>query len=129
MMLTDRVRAAAQEDQLPCAVAHRLAGEWGVTPAELGAAANAAGVRITRCQMGFFGYAPQKGMPGYRVVRPAGHVPEELAAEVRAALVNGRLPCRTAWELAHRHSLSYRQMGDVVEALGVKVKPCQLGCF
>ncbi len=129
MDLKDRVQAAARDGQLPCAVAHRLAGEWGVTPEELGAAADAAGVRITRCQMGFFGYAPRKGLPGYSVVRPAEHVPDELAAEVRAALVNGRLPCRTAWALARRHGLNYRQMGDAVEALGIKVKPCQLGCF
>jgi hypothetical protein len=129
MELTERVRTAATENQLPCVVAHKLAGEWGVTPEDLGAAANAAGVKITRCQMGFFGYAPQKGMPGYSVVQPAAHVPEALAAEVRAALVNGRLPCRAAWEIAQRHGLNYRQMGDAVEALGIRVKPCQLGCF
>jgi len=129
MDLKDRVQAAAKDSQIPCAVAHKLAGEWGVTPEELGAAANEAGVRITRCQMGFFGYAPQKGMPGYAIVKPAEHVPDDLAAEVQAALVNGRLPCRAAWDLAHRHGLNYRQMGDVVEALGIRVKPCQLGCF
>ncbi|MBU0495401.1 MAG: hypothetical protein KKA73_12115 [Chloroflexi bacterium] len=68
-------------------------------------------------------------MPGYAVVRPAEHVPDDLAGAIRAALVNGRLPCWAAWELARRYDLNYRQMGDAVEALGIKVKPCQLGCF
>ena len=129
MELAERIRAAAKDNQLPCAVAHKLAGEWDMTPEALGAAANEAGVRITRCQLGFFGYAPQKGMPGYSLVQPAEHVPDDLAAETRAALVDGRLPCRAAWELARRHGLNYRQMGDAVEALGLRVKPCQLGCF
>lgn len=127
--LTERVREAAKDGQLPCARACKLAGEWDVTLEEMGAAANEADVRITRCQMGFFGYAPKKGMPGYALVKPAEHVPDDLAAEARAGLVNGRLPCRTAWDLAERHGLNYRQIGDAVEALGIRVKPCQLGCF
>jgi len=128
MGLQDRVRAAANDDQLPCALAHKLAGEWVVMPEALGAAAKEVGIRITRCQMGLFGYGP-KGTPSYRVVRAADHFPEDLAVEAKAALVDGRLPCSAAWALARRHDLTYRRMGDVLEALGLKVKPCQLGQF
>ena len=99
-----------------------------MTPEALGAAAKEVGIRITRCQMGLFGYGP-KGTSSYRVVRAADRVPEDLTPEVQAALVDGRLPCRAAWALAGRHGLTYRQMGDVLEALGLKVKPCQLGQF
>ena len=128
MGLKDRVPAAADDDQLPCALAHKLAGELGVMPETLGAAAKEAGIRITRCQMGLFGYGP-KGTPSYRVVRAADHFPEDLAVEAKAALVEGRLSCRAAWALARRHGLAYRRMGDILEALGLKVKPCQLGHF
>ena len=128
MELKDRVREAANDDQLPCALAHKLTLEWKVTPEELGAVARELGIRITRCQMGLFGYGP-KGTPSYRVVQAADHVPEGLSVEVQAALIDGRLPCRAAWELAGRHGLTYRQIGDVVEALGLKVKPCRLGQF
>jgi len=128
MGLQDQLRAAANDDQLPCALAHKLAGEWGVTPEALGAAAKEVGIRITRCQMGLFGYGP-KGTPSYRVVRAADHFPEDLAVEAKAALVDGRLPCPAAWALARRHGLAYRRMGDVLEGLGLKVKPCQLGQF
>ena len=128
MGLQDQVRAAVHDDQLPCALAHKLADELGVMPEVLGAAAREAGIRITRCQMGLFGYGP-KGTPSYRVVRAADHCPEDLTAEAKAALVDGRLPCRAAWTLAKRHGLTYRGMGDVLEALGLKVKPCQLGQF
>jgi hypothetical protein len=122
------VRAAAVDDQLPCYLAHKLAGELGMMPEALGAAAKEAGIQITRCQMGLFGYGP-KGTPSYRVVRAADHSPEDLAVEAKAALVDGRPPCRAAWALARRHGLTYRRMGDVLEALGSKVKPCQLGQF
>jgi hypothetical protein len=128
MGLQDRVRATADDDQLPCALAHKLADELGVMPEVLGAAAKEAGIRITRCQMGLFGYGP-KGTPSYRVVRAANHYPEGMEVEAKAALVDGRLPCRAAWALAKRHGLAYREMGDVLEALYLKVKPCQLGQF
>jgi len=128
MELQDQLRAVTDEDQLPCALAHKLAREWGVTPEALGAAAKEAGIRIIRCQMGLFGFGP-KGTPSYRVVQPADHVPEALSVEIQAALIDGRLPCRVAWELGRRHGLAYRRIGDVLEALGIKVRPCQLGQF
>jgi len=78
--------------------------------------------------MGLFGYGP-KGTPSYRVVRAADHFPEDLAVEAKAALVDGRLACRAAWALAKRHAMTNRGMGDILEALGLKVKACQLGQF
>jgi hypothetical protein len=107
MGLQDQVRAAVDDDQLPCVRAHNLAGKWGMTPEALGAAATEVGIRITRCKNGLFGYGP-KGTPSYRVVQAADHVPEGLTVEVQAALVDGRLPCRAAWALAGRHGLTIR---------------------
>ena len=128
MGLEDQLRAAAKEDQLPCSLLHNLAREWGVMPEALGSAAREAGIRIIRCQMGLFGFGP-KGTPSYRVVQPAEDIPEAISLEAQAALVNGRLPCRAAWELGRRHGLPYRQIGNVLEALKIRVKPCQLGHF
>jgi hypothetical protein len=128
MELQDQLRAATKEDQLSCALAHKLAREWGIMPEALGAVAKEAGIRIIRCQMGLFGFGP-KGTPSYRVVRPADHIPQALSVDVHTALVDGRLPCRSAWELGQRHGLAYRQIGNVLEALEIKVKPCQLGQF
>jgi hypothetical protein len=128
MGLIDQLRAATKDDQLSCALAHKLAREWKVIPEALGASAKEAGIRIIRCQMGLFGFGP-KGTPGYRAVQPADHVPEALSVEVQAALIDGRLPCRVAWELGQRHGLAYRRIGDALEALGIRVKPCQLGQF
>jgi hypothetical protein len=128
MGLEDQLRAAVNGDQLPCSLAHKLAREWGVMPETLGAAAKGAGIRISRCQMGLFGFGP-KGTPGYRVVQPAEDIPAALSRDVQAFLVDGRLPCRVAWELGRRRGLPYRQIGNVLEGLKIRVKPCQLGQF
>ena len=122
------MRTAMNEDQLSCALAHKLTREWGVMPEALGAAAKEAGIGIIRSQMGLIGFGP-KGTPSYRVVQPADHVPEALSVEVQSALIEGRLPCRVAWALGRRQGLAYLLIGNVLEALKVKVKPCQLGQF
>jgi len=113
---------------LPCVTAHQIAASLGVSPIEVGTVANELGVRIWACQMGLFGYG-KKPTPEYRLVRPAESVPDDLATDLRGALVNGRLPCAAAWAIADRYGLSYLEVANAIEALGLKVRPCQLGCF
>lgn len=52
--LVERVRAMAIEGRLPCAAAHRLAEELGVTVPDVGWAADEEKLRITKCQLGCF---------------------------------------------------------------------------
>ncbi len=52
--VVERVRAATVEGRLPCAVAHRLAEELGVSVPDIGWAADAEKIRITKCQLGCF---------------------------------------------------------------------------
>lgn len=123
-----RIKLYPQSGSLPCPVAHYIAAELGVTPLQVGQAADELGVRVTMCQLGFFGYA-EKGRPSYRIRQPMENVPQELQQAVEQALVNGRAPCAALWALAVRFGLSRLEMGNVAEGLNVKVKPCQLGCF
>ena len=81
-------------------------------------------VRLTRCQLGLFGYTPQK-----RIVKPAATWDPALEEDIRKALRDGRLPCEAAWAIARRHGLPRLDVGNVCEALGIKVRPCQLGAF
>jgi hypothetical protein len=52
--LADRIRAALVNDQLPCAAAWQIAGEMKLKRLDLGNAAEALGVPISPCQLGFF---------------------------------------------------------------------------
>ncbi len=53
-MLLEGVQRALAEGTLPCAVAHRLAEQLGVSVPDVGWAADVAKVRITKCQLGCF---------------------------------------------------------------------------
>jgi len=53
-MLLERVSQSLVDGRLPCAVAHHLADDLGVSINEIGWAADAGRIRITRCQLGCF---------------------------------------------------------------------------
>ena len=48
---------------------------------------------------------------------------------VDSLYAGGWIACSTAWEIAKKHGLSLRQLGDLFEALNVRVRRCSLGCF
>lgn len=115
--------------ELACADAHEIAAELGVSPLEVGKAVNrATEIRFNRCQLGLFGYGPK--LEGkHLIVLPAKHVPDEIRAAIEAQTVNGRISCASAWEIAKRFKYPRLGIANILEALGIKVKPCQLGCF
>ena len=52
-----------------------------------------------------------------------------LEDEMRASLVNGKLPCAVAFRIARKLKISPRQVGDTANRLNIKISSCQLGCF
>ena len=114
--------------ELPCAVAHYIAADLGVTPLEVGQTADEIDVRGSMCQLGLFGYA-QKGRPAARPRRPMENVPADLERAIRDALVDGTVSCAALWRIAKELDYSRFEMGNAAEALGIKVAPCQLGFF
>jgi len=83
------------------------------------------GIRLVTCQLGLFGYAPEK-----KIVQPSETVDRALEDAIRAALQeDGRLTCRLAWELAERFQIPKMRVSAACEALSIKVRPCQLGAF
>ena len=53
--IREAVRDAAAEGVIPCARALALAEQLQVSPSEIGAAADAEGIRVVDCQLGCFG--------------------------------------------------------------------------
>lgn len=125
-----RIQARLDENgHLTCEAAHLIASELDIDPLYVGDQATMAGVRINRCQQGFFGYAEKKGMSGYKIVQKLEHVPKTTAAAVRQAARDGEISCAALWKIGQAQGLSKLDMGNIVETLGIKVHPCQLGCF
>lgn len=115
---------SAAKGELPCAVAFRLAAELRKPPSAIGEAADLLGIRLVKCQLGLFGYIPEK-----KIVAAAAAVDPGLEDAIRGRLEDGRLPCKAAWSLAEDFRMTRMGVSAACEALGLKVKPCQLGAF
>ncbi len=119
--------AAAESDEagrLSCAHALGLARKLDSEAAEIGDAANRGGVRIVDCQLGCFevAKATHDDLANYQA-------PTAIAEEIAVALVEGRLPCPTAFEVSRQLKVSPREVGDAASKLETRVSCCQLGCF
>lgn len=118
------IEKKAQNNGLSCAAAHAIAEAIGAAPAEVGRNMDLMEVRLSKCQLGLFGYSPNK-----KIVTPAESVATELEAAINAIAVDGRLSCESAWQVAAAQGIKRLELSAACEALGLKVKPCQLGAF
>jgi len=114
----------AADGRLSCATAHRAAETLGVTPAEIGRTADLLEYRIVECQMGLFGYSPEK-----RIVKPADDVSEHLRTRLLSLAADGGISCASCWMIADSLGMEKMAVAAACEALGIKVKHCQLGAF
>ena len=113
-----------REETASCANLHKIANDLDVPPSEVGKAADLMEVRVARCQMGLFGYTPEG-----RIVRPADSVSPELEDAIREILVDGKVPCRSSWEIAKRFGIAKMDVARACETLRIKISSCQLGAF
>jgi hypothetical protein len=126
--LLEAMQERLEEGRLPCNQAFALALIVPADPSTVGAVANDNDIRISRCQLGLFGYGP-KAEGKHKIVHPMDKVPEKLAARLRATAHEQGLTCEQVWAVAD--ALGYRRLeaSSAVEAMGLKVTHCQLGCF
>jgi hypothetical protein len=74
--------------------------------------------------MGLFGYQPEK-----KIVKPSVEVGAELGVQIEEALIGGRLSCASTWKIAEKLGVAKMEVSSACEAMGIKIKPCQLGAF
>ena len=116
------------EGRLTCQQAHAIAHQLGMEPLAVGLAADDAGVRISRCQLGLFGYGP-KAEGRHKIVHPMDDVPQRLCAQLQAAAGSEGISCAALWEVADELGITRLEASSAAEALGLRVSDCQLGCF
>lgn len=125
----ERIAAAVREKglkgEVPCAEAERIGVALGVTLEEVGRTLDLLELRIGRCQLGLFGYDGPAG----KAVQPATTVAPELDGAIRGRLVEGRLPCKAAWEIASELRIKRMEVSAACETQKIRIKPCQLGAF
>lgn len=54
---------------------------------------------------------------------------EEIKKKVLEKSKDGKIPCKTALEIADELKVHPREVGEVINELGIKIVACQLGCF
>lgn len=123
--VNDAMLKSAKNGDVTCVTAFQIAEQCGVSPAETGFTVDYNEFRITRCQLGLFGYSPEK-----RIVKPAETVPGELEHAIRSSLnEKGRLTCSAAWKIASEQGLKKMDISSACEKLEIRISRCQLGAF
>ena len=110
---------------MTCQAAFGIAGETGAAPREVGKAIDLAEGRITKCQLGLFGYEA----PNRKMIQAAEVVDPRIRENIEKALTQGRLTCSAAWRIADQAGIARIKVADACEALKIKIKECQLGAF
>ncbi len=118
------ITAREKDSSLPCALAFEIVEEHDVSPQLVGVTLDLLNFRLTTCQMGLFGHKPKK-----KIVKPLADISPDLNDAIAEAMVDGRLACAAAWEIANRCTVSKMTVSNACEALKIKIKPCQLGAF
>lgn len=54
---------------------------------------------------------------------------DELKKELMGKAADGKLPCSVARKIAEDLNISYKDVGDAADDLGLRIRNCQLGCF
>jgi len=122
--IKDEILNRVKKDELSCAVAFQIAKDMEISPAEVGKTTDLMDFKLVKCQLGLFGYQPES-----KIVKQRNDASQELKDAIRSAMIDNRLPCRNAWEIAARFNIRKMTVSGVCEALSIKIKPCQLGAF
>ncbi len=122
--IKEAVLKHSKEENLPCAVAFEIAKEMGVEAAKVGKTVDLLNIRLSKCQLGLFGYMPEK-----KIIKPQDTENQDLKDAMMNAVVDGKLPCKDAWDIASGFKIRKMTVSGVAEAMGIKIKPCQLGAF
>jgi hypothetical protein len=123
-LIEDKILRRIKNSELACAVAFKIAEELQVSPDAVGMTADLLNVKLVKCKLGLFGYKPQK-----KIVKTKKSVSQDLIDAVTDALVDGRLSCQSAWDIASRFKVHKMEISSVCEFTQIKINKCQLGAF
>ena len=83
-------------------------------------------VKITLCDLGLLGF--QRIRPK-EAQASAALATGPLKAAILSAAGQGRLSCKSAWEIADRLGRARSDVAAACDGPGIKLSPCQLGAF
>jgi hypothetical protein len=125
--IADAVRKKLGEGGLSCAAGEKISKKLGVEIPEVGVTADLLEIKITRCQLGLFGYGkkPDHG----KDINAAETVPEEMKKALEEGAGEGEIRCAELWRIADRLGAARKAVASACDALKIKIRSCQLGAF
>ncbi len=127
----ERVAKAIREKSpggtLACGMAEKISKDLKVDMSEVGITADLLEMRIKKCQLGLFGWdkKPNHG----KDIDSADSVSVEIKSALEEAVENGGVTCAAVWGIAERLGEERKTISAACEALGLKIRACQLGAF
>ena len=122
--IAEAVKEEALKGGISCAAAFKIVRDMDISPNEVGFTIDSLEIKITKCQLGLYGYGP-----GKRSIKPMEEVSKGLEEAIKRSLLDGRLSCEAVWELAERFDIGKMDVTSACEALKIKISSCQLGAF
>ena len=113
-----------KDGKLPCLIAFRIANSLQVAAADVGRTVDLLNFRLTKCQLDLFGYKSQK-----KIIKAKEPEDQSIKKAIHDGLVEERLPCINAWEIASRFNIHKMMVSSACEAMNIKIIKCQLGAF
>jgi hypothetical protein len=122
--IKNEILKQTKNEKVPCAVAFEIAKALQISPETVGKTADLMNFKLTKCQLGLFGYQPKK-----KIIKPQDSIKADVKDAVSDALVQGSLSCKRAWDIASRLHVRKMTVSAACEVMGVKIKDCQIGAF
>jgi DNA invertase Pin-like site-specific DNA recombinase len=122
--IKNQIYRRSNDGMISCATAFKIAGEQNISPHKIGITIDLLNIRITKCQLGLFGYKPKK-----KLLQQLHETEPDLQDAIIRALAKGRLSCNSAWTIATQFNVSKITVSSTCEFLGIKINDCQLGAF
>jgi len=119
-----RIRERTSENRISCVEAFSIAAELNIDPADVGTTIDLLEIRIIECQLGLFGHGKEKN-----ILALSDAINPEIESAIKSSLVNSRLACSAAWEIAKQFHVSKPLVAAACETIKIKISPCQLGAF
>ncbi len=122
--LVKEVLAASKENEITCQACFEVADSLNEQVALVGVALDDQGIRIVECQLGLFGYKPDK-----KRVEPVKPDDPSILDAVKQSSLEGAIKCSATWELADRFKTEKQTISDTCQYLNIKITNCRLGAF
>ncbi|MBW1693892.1 MAG: hypothetical protein JRJ41_07005 [Deltaproteobacteria bacterium] len=122
--IKNHILQRSKDGKMSCTVAFEIAGEQNISPDKIGITIDLLNIKMTKCQLGLFGYKPKKKM-----LKLSSLADPDIEDAISEALVEGRLSCKHAWNISSRLNANKITVSSTCEFLGIKINDCQLGAF